>query len=137
MKLLEAAREADGGSLVSEVPLDLAGDGERRESREFESKVGVEALDGLDQSEVADLHYVVERLPAVLELAREEVDEVVIGVDELLTNALFLGGIGRFPVTAMERPQLLAGDPPLCTHRCILSPFRHQKGVGAVSLPGT
>src|SRR6202171_643897 len=116
MELLEAARETDGGALVSEVPLDLAGDSERRESREFESKVGVEALDGLDQSEVADLHYVVERLAAVLELAGEEVDEVVIGIDELLTDALFLGGIGRLPVTAMERPQLPAGNGLLCSH---------------------
>src|SRR6202171_2935110 len=134
MELLEAARETDGGALVSEVPLDLAGDSERRESREFESKVGVEALDGLDQSEVADLHDVVERLTAVLELAGEEVDEVVVGVDELLANALLLGRVGGLPVTAMERAQLFAGNPLLCSH--YLSSVR-LADRSVLNLPGT
>ena len=70
VQLLQAARKADRGALVSEVPLDLAGDRERRERGELEAEVGVEALDGLDQAEVADLDDVVERLAAVLELAR-------------------------------------------------------------------
>ena len=116
MQLLEAARKADRGALVAEVALDLAGHGQRREGGELEAQVGVEALDGLDQAEVADLHDVVERLAAVLELAREEVDEVVIRIDELGADAIALGRVGRVLVATMKGPQLLAGRPRSRSH---------------------
>src|SRR5207245_4211058 len=113
VKLLQAAREPDGGALVSEVSLDLAGDGERGERGEFETEVRVEAVDRLDQPEVAHLDDVVERLAAVLELAREEVHEVAISVNELRANAIAFCGVRALLVATVERPQLLAGRPLL------------------------
>ncbi len=116
MELLEAARKADRRSLVPEVTLDLARHCQSREGRELKPEVGVEALDGFDETEVADLHDVVQGLAAVLELSGEEVHEIVIRIDELLADAFLLGRVGGLPVTAMERPQLLAGNPLLCSH---------------------
>jgi hypothetical protein len=108
VQLLQPTWEPDGGALVPEVTLDLAGDSERGEGRELEPKIGIEAFDRLDQAEVADLDYVVERLAAVLKLARKEIDEVVIRIDEPGANAIALRRIRRLLVAAMERPKLLA-----------------------------
>src|ERR1700674_4767186 len=113
MQLLQPPREADGGAFLPEVALDLAGNSQGGERGEFETQVGVEALDGLDQAQVPDLDDVVERLAAILELACEEINEVVIAVDQLLAQPISLGGVFAVPITAMERPQLLAGNPRL------------------------
>ncbi len=112
VELLQAARKTDSGALVAKVTLDLARDREGREGRELIAEVGIEALDGLDQAEIADLDDVVQRFAAVDELPRQEVDEVVVGVDQLGANAVALGRVRRFLVPAMERPQLLARYPP-------------------------
>src|SRR5439155_13314614 len=99
--LLQPPRESDGGALVAEVPLDLARNRQGGERCELVAQVGVESLDRLDQAEVADLDDVVQRFAAVLELPCEEVDEVVIGVDELGADAVALGLVCAFLVAAM------------------------------------
>src|SRR6202022_1962560 len=104
MKLLQPSRKANGRALVPEIPLDLSGHGEGGEGRELVPEVWIEALDGLDQAEIADLHDVVERFAPVLKFPREEVDEVVVGVDQLRANAIALGRVRRFPLAAMARP---------------------------------
>src|SRR5438067_7170251 len=111
MQLLKAPREADGCALVAEVALDLSRHGQRRKGRELVSQVRIESLDRLDQAEIADLHDVVEWLTAVLKLAGQEVDEVVVRVHELRADAIALRGVGGFLVATMQCPQLIAGDP--------------------------
>ena len=111
MQLLEPSGKTDRRPLVAEVALDLAGDGQSGEGGELVAEVGVEALDGLDQAEIPDLHDVVERLPTVLKLPGQEIHKVVVGVDQLCANAIPLNGVGGFLVPAVERTQLLAGQP--------------------------
>src|SRR5947207_317204 len=118
MQLLETAWKADGGALVAEIALDLARNGERGEGGELVAEVGVEALDRLDQAEVTDLDDVVEGLAAILELAGQEVDEVVIRVDKLRAYAIPFSGVGGLFVPAVERPQLLTGQPPRSGRTC-------------------
>jgi len=60
---------------------------------------------------VTNLHDVLERLAPVLELAGQEIDKVVVGVDELGANAIALGWVRGIPVSAMELPKLLARNP--------------------------
>ena len=91
MQLLEPAWKANRGALVAKMALDLAGDRQRCEGRELVAQVRVESLDRFDETEVPDLHDVVQRLAAVLELARQKVDEIVVGADELLADAITLG----------------------------------------------
>ena len=71
---------------VAEVAADLAHDGRRRERAELVPQRGIEALDGVDQAQEADLFDVLERLAAVGEPARDEVDEVGVQLDELVAN---------------------------------------------------
>src|SRR5438105_9897149 len=119
MELLQAPWKADGRAFVAEVSLDLARDGQRREGGELIAEVGVEALDRLDQPEVADLDDVVERLSAVLKLAREEVHEIAVRVHQPGADAVALSRILAVAVTPVERPQLLAGQPPSVAHSAI------------------
>ncbi len=112
----ENAGEADGRALVAEMALDLARNGQRREGRELVAEVGVEAVDGLDQPEIADLDDVVQRLAAILKLTRQEVNEVSIGVNELRANTIAFCGVRCLLVATVERPQLLAGRPLLGSH---------------------
>src|SRR5260370_17394377 len=86
------------------MPLDPPRHGQGGESRELVTEVRIEPLDGLDQPEVADLHDVVQRLAAVLELAGQEVDEVPIGVNPLRPNAIPLFGVGGLLVATVEHP---------------------------------
>src|SRR5450759_1195165 len=109
MQLLQTAREADGRALVAEVALDLAGDREGGEGGEFEPEVRVKAFDRFDQSEVADLDYVVQRLTAILELAREEVDKIVVCVNQLRAQPIALARGCGATIAARESPQRLAG----------------------------
>src|SRR5207302_8527049 len=109
--LLVQAGKSYSGPIVAEVALDLACDGQSVEGGELVAKVVVEALDVLDQAEIPDLHDVVERLPTVLKLPGQEILKVVVGVDQLCANAIPLSGVGGFLVPAVERTQLLAGQP--------------------------
>src|SRR5260370_7547211 len=95
------------------MPLDLARRRQGSESRELVPQVGIEPLDGLDQSEVADLHDVVQRLAPVLELASPEVDQVPIGVNQFCANAIALCGTRGLFVGTAERPHLTPGRPRL------------------------
>src|SRR5205823_5128388 len=67
---------------------------------------------------------VVQGLTAVLELAGQEVHEVVIGVDEPGADAVPLGGVCRLFVSAMERPQLLARKTRGTSHYLLVKPLR-------------
>ena len=92
-KLLQTAGHAHAPALVPEVALDLAHDGGRGKSRELKATIGVKAVDGLDQAYGCHLHEVVKRLAAVLELARQEADQVEMAHNQLLASlfvALFL-----------------------------------------------
>ena len=51
---------------------------------------------------------VFERLASIGELARQEVDEIVVGVDQLRSDSLLLSCVLRLRIAAMECPQLLA-----------------------------
>ena len=130
MQLLQAARETDRRPLVAEVPFDLPGHRQRREGRELVAEVRIESLDRLDQAEIPDLHDVVEGLAAVLKLAGQKVDEVVVGVNEPRPNAIALRRICGFFVATMERAQLVARNP----RRRRRHPYSLRRSE--ISLPG-
>ena len=105
------------------MALDLAHDRGRGVGRELEAAVGVESVDRLDEADGADLHEVLERLAAVLELGREEAHEVEVVHDQLLARVLV-----ALAVTAEQLPRAVlvphgttlharthAGTPPLGT----------------------
>ena len=86
-KLLQAPRHANAPALIAEMALDLR----LRSSASHtwwnsRPRSGIEAIDCLEQSEITDLHEVVERFAAVLELVCEESDEVHVRHDELLAR---------------------------------------------------
>ena len=116
MQLLEPARKANRGALVAKMALDLAGDRQRCEGRELVAQVRVESLDRFDETEVPDLHDVVQRLAAVLELACQKVDEIVVRTDELLADAITLGWILAFAISPVKSAQLFPGQPARGTH---------------------
>ena len=92
-ELLQAAGHANAPALVPKVALDLAHDGGRGERGELQAARRVEAVDGLEQAQIADLHEVVDGLPAVLEFVGDEAHQVEVGHDELFAGvdiALFL-----------------------------------------------
>jgi hypothetical protein len=71
------------------VAPDLAEDRGRGEAGELEAPLGLEAVDGLDQADRADLDQIVEGLPAVGVAAREAADQGEVLDDETLA----LGGV--------------------------------------------
>ena len=75
-QLLESPRDLDGPPLVAEVPLQLADNRRRGIGGELDLAAGVEAVDGLDEADRADLDEVVDRLAAVTEPAREVLHQV-------------------------------------------------------------
>ena len=103
-QLLEVARDADRPALVAEVPLELTEDGRHGERRERGLAGGIEAVDGLQQSERSDLDEVVELLAAVLVAARQLAGEREEAIDQRLSR-------GRIAVLvqAHEQPAVLAG----------------------------
>jgi hypothetical protein len=66
-RFLEPARDLDRPALVPEVALDFANDRGRGEGRKLQAALRLEALDGCEQADVADLDDVLERLAAVAE----------------------------------------------------------------------
>ena len=129
MELLQPARESNRRALVPEIPLDLSSHGQGRERRELVAEVWIESLDRLDQAEVTHLHDVVERLATVGELSREEVDEVVVGVNQLRPDPVALGLVLGFLVAAMERAKLVPRNPRRSRH-----PYSVRRSE--ISLPG-
>ena len=91
MELLDPTRHAHRPSLVAEVPLQLSDDRRRRERRELQAAFGLEALDGLQQTDERDLAQIVERLAAMLEPSREELGEPHVGFDELVAQIAVVG----------------------------------------------
>lgn len=73
------------------MTLNLAQDGRRGKRRELESALGVKAVDSLEQTQIADLHEVVERLAAVLKFVGKKPYQVHMGHDELLTCVRITG----------------------------------------------
>ena len=97
IELLQAARHLDGPALVAKVSFDLADDRRRRIGRELDAAFQIEAIDGLEQSDRADLHQVVERLAAIRKPHREKSNQVEVHDDELVAQSLVLG-VRRFRV---------------------------------------
>ena len=86
VELLEAARHAHRPALVAEVALDLADDVGRRVGGELDAAAQVEAVDGLDEPDGADLDEVVEVLAARGVAARERAHQRQVHGDELLAR---------------------------------------------------
>ena len=104
VQLLDVARDADRPAAVAEVALDLAHDVRGGEGGELDAAVDVEAVDGLDEADRADLHEVVERLAAVGVAAGDVPDQGHHPLDELTTRLEV-----AVPVIALEQGQLV-GD---------------------------
>jgi hypothetical protein len=82
VELLDVARDAHAPAAVAEVALDLARDVRGGEGGELDAALDVEAVDGLDEADGADLHEVVERLAAVGVPAGDVADERHHALDE-------------------------------------------------------
>jgi hypothetical protein len=80
--------------VVTEVPLDLAGDGRHGVALEGVAALGVVPVDGLDQAEGGDLAQVLEALAAAAEASGEAVRHGQPGLDDLVAErvALRTGG---------------------------------------------
>src|SRR5215471_7134080 len=113
VQLLEPPREADRPALVAEVATDLAQDRRRGERRELVAEIRIEAVDRLDQAQEADLDDVLQRLAAVLEPPRQEVDQALVAAHEPFADAIALARVVRLRIAPMQAPQLL----PLRRHR--------------------
>src|SRR5205085_3588017 len=96
-RLLETPRHLDRPALVAKVALDLTDDRRRGKGREFESTLRLEALDRLEEADVADLHDVLQRLAAVRELPGQKEHQVVEQLDQLLT------ALGVFGFLVLEK----------------------------------
>ena len=86
VELLQAARHAHRPALVAEVALDLADDVGRRVGGELDAAAEVEAVDGLDEPDGADLDEIVEVLAARGVAARERAHQRQVHGDELLAR---------------------------------------------------
>ena len=95
-QLLQPPRHPDRPALVAEVALDLADDRRGGVRRELDAAVGVEAVDGLDQPDGADLDEVLERLAAVAEAARAVLDQRQVQAHQAVAGRrpLRVGGVG-------------------------------------------
>ena len=85
------------------MALDLADHGRGRVRRELDAAFGVEAVDGLDQADGADLQQVVVRLAAVAEPPGEMLHEREMQGDQLVADALTLGGQRWVAVRQLSR----------------------------------
>ncbi len=90
-QFLQPPGHAHGPAAVAEVTLDLADDGRRGVGRELDAALGVEAVDGLDQTDGGDLDEVVQRLAAVAEPARQVLDEGQVHLDQVVTQVARCG----------------------------------------------
>ena len=90
-ELLQTTRYAHAPALVAEMAFDLAQDSGCRKRRELESALGVKAVDSLEQTQIADLHEVVERLAAILKFVGKKPYQVHMGHDELFAGVRITG----------------------------------------------
>src|SRR5207247_6712831 len=89
-RLMQSPRHLHRPALVPEVPLDLAHDGGRGKCRELQAPLRLEALDGLQQSDIADLDDVLERLAPVAEFFGQKDHQIVEQLDKLLADLWIL-----------------------------------------------
>ena len=75
---------------VAEIPLDLSENRRRRVGGKLQAAVGIEAINGLQQSDRADLHQVGHWLVATAEPAGEVLHERHVHLDELVSQHLAL-----------------------------------------------
>ena len=73
------------------MAFDLAQDSGCCKRRELEPALGVKAVDSLEQTQIADLHEVVERLAAILKFIGKKPYQIHMGHDELLTGVRITG----------------------------------------------
>ncbi len=113
-QLLQPPRHPDGPALVAEVALDLADDRGRRVGGELHAAIGVEAVDGLDEPDRADLDEVLEGLAAVAEAAGAVLDQRQVQVHQRVAGA----GRGRARWTPRRagpgRARRCGGGSPRC-----------------------
>ena len=111
------------------MALDLAEDGGRGVRGELEAALGVEAVDGLYEADGAHLDKVVEGLSPVLELAREEANEVEVAHDELVARGLVTRTVlGK----EVARACLVPRQAALGRRGCLL-----ELGLGGMARRGT
>ena len=106
---MQPARYVDGADVVAEVPLDLADDGGHREGRELHAAVRVEAVDGVDQPDGADLDDVLHRLVAAAEAGGGVPHERQVGLDQRAAHPGVLRG-ARLEVLELAEEHL--GERP-------------------------
>ena len=84
--LLQAPRHPHHPPLVAEVPLDLADDRGRGVGGELQAAPGLEAVQGVDEADAADLDQIAERLAAAVEAARDVLDDRQVAAHELVAQ---------------------------------------------------
>jgi len=97
-QLLQAPRDVHRPGLVPEVAPNLADDRRHRVARELDAAIDIEPVDGLDQSEGADLHQILEWLAATRIAIGERSDEW-----HELEERLIAGSPITFPVIRAEK----------------------------------
>ncbi len=105
VQLLQPARDADRPTLVPKVALYLTDDGGRGKGGELQPALGLEAVERQQQSHEADLGDVFEGLAAIGEFPGQEVDQVGVGLHELLPD----GGVPGL-VVPRKKFALTLGD---------------------------
>jgi hypothetical protein len=108
VELLQAARKANRPALVPEVALDLAEDRGSGEGRELVAEAWVEAVDGFDETEEADLDDVLEGLATVLETPRQKVHEALVAIHQPLPQAVPLPRVAGPKVPLVELAELFS-----------------------------
>ena len=112
-QLLEPPRHPDRPALVAEVALDLADDRRRRVRRELDAARRLEAVDGLDQPDRADLDQVLERLAAVAEASRAVLDQRQVQVHQRVAERICARLVGGRVAQQAEQLRAAARGPDL------------------------
>ena len=96
VQLLDPTRHAHRPAAIPEVPLELTQDRRGRERAETHAMIGIEALDGLQQTHHRDLAQVLERLATVHHAPRQRLGQPRVLRDQLVAER------------ALTRPAILA-----------------------------
>ena len=68
------------------MTLDFAQNGRGRIRCKLKTAIGIESIDSLEQTQIANLNQIVEGLTAILEFICKEADEIHMGHDKLLAS---------------------------------------------------
>lgn len=128
-QLVQPARYVHGADVVPEVPLDLAHDGRHGEGRELHAPVRVEAVDGVDQADGADLDHVLHGLVAGAEAGGGVAHEREVRLDQRAPHAVVLRSAGRELLQLGE--EHLGQGPGV---RAAAFPWGHRGGDGGLLL---